>query len=389
MILAHRIALDPTVKQRIAFAKACGVARKAWNWGLNEWNKQYEAGEKPTALKIKKKWNAIKEAEYPWVYESPKDANQQPFTNLGTAFQRFFKKLGNRPDFKRKGEHDSFYVSNDKMSVEGSVVTLPVIGKVRMTEALRFEGKVMSATISRTANRWFISIAVETEVAKFKPNKKAVGTDLGIKTALVLSDGTTYAAPNPLRNRLKKLRRLSKAHSRKKKGSNNRKKSAARLAVFHSRVANIRRDWTHKVTSDVVRKNHTIAIEDLNVQGMTRNHRLARAINDVGFYEIRRQLEYKSKMRGRDLRVIHRFMPTSKTCSNCGCKKEVLSLSERVFHCIDCGFKLDRDLNAARNILAAGLAASACGPEGSGFACKRKTKPAGVKQELPVRSRTK
>jgi putative transposase len=131
-----------------------------------------------------------------------------------------------------------------------------------------------------------------------------------------------------------------------------------------------------------VRKNHTIAIEDLNVKGMTANHRLSRAINDVGFYEIRRQLEYKSKMRGRDLRVIGRFLPSSKTCSNCGCKKDVLALSERVFQCTDCGFSLDRDLNAARNILAAGLAATACGPEGSGSVRKSRTKPAGMKQEL-------
>jgi len=383
VILAHRIALDPTVEQRIAFARACGVARKAWNWGLNEWNRAYEAGEKTNANEIKKKWNKIKFVEFPWVRESPKDANQQPFANLSTAFQRFFKKKANHPDFKHKGEHDSFYVSNDKFKVDGLIVRLPVIGNVRMTEPLRLEGRITSGTISREAGRWFLSITVEMP-DDIKPRSASgeVGIDLGVNTALMLSDGQAFQSPKPLTRYLRKLRRCSRSHSRKQKGSNNQKKSALRLARLHARIKNIRRDWTHKVTTKVCRENQTICLEDLNVKGMMANHCSARGISDISFHEIRRQFEYKAPMYGSKVVIINRWLPTSKACSNCGCKKDVLARKERTYTCDHCGFSLDRDLNAARNILAAGLAVSACGPESSGLARKSLTKLAGTKQEL-------
>jgi putative transposase len=397
VILAHRIQLDPTVEQSIALARAAGCARFAWNWALAEWDRQYKAGEKPTSAKIQSAWNQTKHTEFPWVGESPKDANIRPLINLGEAFTRFFKKQARRPRFKRKGVHDSFYVSNDKFSVDGLTVRLPVIGTVRMTESLRFENRIdeitvpvkdsdkteiklyrtiRSAVVSREADRWFISIQVDVgDVKRKRTANGRVGVDLGIKTALVTSDGQTFYAPKPLKAGIKRLRRLSRQHSRKKKGSNNRKKSQRRLARHHARIKRIRRDWTHKVTTKLCRENQTIVLEDLNVKGMTANHCLARAINDVGFGEIRRQLEYKAPMFGSTVEVVSRWEPTSKTCSKCGCKKDVLALSERVFHCDHCGLSLDRDLNAAKNILAAGLAASACGPEGSGRARKLATKP--------------
>ena len=377
MILSHRIALDPTVEQSIALSRACGVARFTWNWALDAWNKAYEAGEKTSANGLKLAWNKIKHDLFPWVVESCKDANQQPFSNLNTAFQRFFKKQAGRPSFKKKGQHDSFYVSNDKFAVYEGVVRLPVIGKVRMTENLRFEGKITAGTVSREAGRWFISVQVEGGFQKQRTADGTVGIDLGLKTALVLSDGTIFEAPKPLKAGLKKLRRLSRQHSRKQKGSQNRKKSQRRLARHHARIKAIRRDWAHKVTTSSCRENQTIVLEGLNVKGMTANHCLARAINDVGFSEIRRQFEYKAPMYGSKVVVINRWLPTSKACSNCGCKKDVLALSERVYHCDHCGFEIDRDLNAAKNILAAGLAASACGPEGSGPGTRKssRTKP--------------
>lgn len=375
MILAHRIALDPAVEQSIALARAAGCSRFTWNWALAEWDRQYQAGEKPTALKLKLLWNRIKHDEFPWIGESPKDANQQPFTNLGKAFKRFFAKKARRPRFKRKGKHDSFYVSNDKFSVDGLTVKLPVIGELRMAEALRFEGKIMAGTVSREADKWFISIQVDVgDYHKDRSADGVIGIDLGLKTALVTSDGQTFEAPKPLKRGLRKLKRLSRQHSRKQKGSNNRKKSQRRLAKHHARIKAIRRDWTHKVTTKLCRENQTIALEDLNVKGMTQNRCLARAINDVGFAEIRRQLEYKAEIYGSKVVVISRWEPTSKTCSNCGCKKDVIALSERVFTCTHCGFSLDRDLNAARNILAAGLAATACGPKSAGSVRKGGTK---------------
>lgn len=381
MILAHRIALDPTIEQQIALARACGVARFTWNWALNAWNKKYQAGEKTKANDLKLEWNKVKHELYPWVGESPKDANQRPFANLHKAFQRFFQKKSKYPTFKRKGQHDSFYVSNDKFKVVGLNVQLPVIGPVRLRETLRFKGKIISGTVSREADRWFISIQVDTKINPLAKNTKQIGIDLGVKTAVVCSDGKTFDSPKPIKGNLKLLRRRSRQHARKKKGSNNRKKAQRQLARLHVRIKNIRRDWTHKITTKLIRENQTICLEDLNVKGMLANRNLSRAISDVGFFELRRQLEYKAKLYGREIRFVGRLFPSSKTCSNCGHKKDVLALSERVFACENCGFEIERDLNAAKNICTAGLAGSnVCGPEGSGLG-STKTKPCRVETE--------
>jgi putative transposase len=379
MILAHHIALDPTVEQSIALSRACGCARFTWNWALAEWGRRYEAGEKPTANRLKAIWNKTKRAEFPWIKDSPKDANQQPFTDLGKAFNRFFSHKARYPRFKRKGVHDSFYVSNDKFRLHGKCVRLPVIGELRLREALRYEGRIVAGVVSREAHRWFISIQVDVGAPRRQRRADGdVGVDLGIKTALVTSDGQTFEAPKPLKRHLRRLRRASKAHARKVRGSNNRKKAGRRLARMHARIKAIRRDWTHKVTTRLCRENQTIVLEDLNVKGMLANHCLARAISDVGFREIRRQLEYKAPIYGARVIVIDRWAPTSKTCSGCGHRKDRLGLAERVFRCAKCGAEIDRDLNASINILAAGLAVSACGSEGSGSGCEPGTKPCGV-----------
>lgn len=375
MILGHRITLCPTTVQVDALRRACGVARFTYNWALDQWNKKYAAGEKTSGTALKLMWNKCKHVQFPWVKESPKDANQRPFANLDRAFHRFFKKISGRPVFKSKGKHDSFYVSNDQFLVCGNIVRLPVIGEILMCENLRLAGRIMSGTVSREAGRWFLSIQVDVgDLKKSRTSSNEVGVDLGVKTALALSDGQTFTAPKPLKAGLRKLRRLSKSHSRKQKGSNNRKKSQRRLARYHARIKNIRRDWTHKVTTKICRENQTICLEDLNVKGMTSNRKLARAINDVGFYEIRRQLEYKAPVYGSRVIVINRWLPTSKTCSQCAAKKDSMPLAERIFHCGECGLRIDRDLNAARNILAAGLAVSACGPESSGSCREAGTK---------------
>jgi putative transposase len=380
MILAHKIALDPTVRQRIALAKACGVARFTWNWALAEWDKQYKAGKKTSPNILKKRWNRIKKKKFPWVYESPKDANQQPFANLGDAFHRFFSKTSGHPVFKKKGGRDSFYASNDKFAIKGKRIRLPVVGEVRMREALRFNGKTMSATVSRQANRWFVSISVDVgDVKKERNGNDEVGIDLGLKHALVCSNGQVFDAPKPLKKNLKRLQRKSRQHSRKQKGSNNRKKSQRRLARLHARIQRIRYDWQHKVTTKIARENQTVCLEDLNVKGMMANRRLSRALSDVGFAEIRRQLEYKTNMHGGKVIVIDRWFPSSKKCSRCGAVKDSIALNERVFHCDRCGFEIDRDLNAARNICTVGLTGTyACGPEGAGDRREATAKPCRV-----------
>ena len=361
MILSHRIQLQPRNRHIAAFTRACGTARYTWNWALDRWKIEYEAGNKPTANKLKRQWNAEKPA---WVYESPKDANQQVFSFLGKAFSRFFKKQSRYPKFKKKGQRDSFYISNDKFSVDGRYVKLPKIGRVKMTEGLRFSGKILSATISREVDRWFISFQVETEVVPQR-GSEVLGVDLGVKDAVVLSDSTKLTGPKPLKKALRTLKKRQRKHSRRVKGSNNRRRSAICLARLHRRIKNRRKDFLHKVTSNIVSRAKTVVIEDLNVRGMLKNHHLARAISDIGFYEFRRQLEYKCQMNNVNLVLADRWFPSTKLCRHCGCLIE-MPLSERIYRC-DCGHVEDRDINAAQNLRTLGLRGTyACGQKGSG-----------------------
>ena len=349
---SHRIALDPTDEQRQQFVRAAGCARFVWNWALAEWKRQYKAGGKPTANALKRQFNAMKRDAFPWLYESPKDANLQPFNHLNKAFQRFFKKLAKYPTFKKKGKcRDSFYVSNDKFRLDGQRVRLPRIGWVSMREGLRFDGKILSATVTRTADRWFLSVQVETELFPSPSETQAdvVGVDLGIKHLAVLSDGRTFDNPKPLRKALRKLRRLNKSLHRKVKGSVNRRRAAARVARLHARIANVRQDALHKLTTTLVRNYRHMVIEDLNVKGMMRNRKLSRAIADVGFGELRRQLAYKAEAEETLVTVADRWFPSSKTCSGCGAVKD-MPLSQREYVCEVCGMVEDRDLNAALNL---------------------------------------
>lgn len=208
--------------------------------------------------------------------------------------------------------------------------------------------------------------------------------DLGVSALATLSTGETITSPKPHKALLDRLRRLSRNLSRKQKGSRNRQKAKAKLARLHARIANIRADALHKLTSDLTSRFHTIGIENLNVRGMMRNRHLARSIADMGFSEFRRQLEYKAAMRGGQVVVADRWFPSSKTCSACGSVQEAMPLSVRQWICPDCGACHDRDVNAAINLknMAASSAVSACGEEGSGRARKSAVKPASTKQEI-------
>lgn len=350
---AHKIALQPTAKQERQFRRAAGVARFTWNWALAEWNRQYKAGKKPTALGLKKHFNASKGEQFPWVYDSPRDANAQPFASLGKAFARFFNKKARRPRFKKKGKcRDAFYVANDKFRVDGKAITLPRIGKVKMREALRFAGKVTGATVSRTAGRWFVAISVEVDlpVVSCENQARTVGVDLGVRRLATISDGTTVGGPKPLRWALKRLTRLNRGLHRKVAGSSNRAKAAMRLARCHARVANVRRDALHKLTTGLVRAYGRIVIEDLNVKGMVRNRRLARAVSDMGLGEFRRQLAYKIEPSLTQVMVADRWFASSKLCRQCDALNDRLMLQDRTFVCSGCGHREDRDLNAACNL---------------------------------------
>ena len=367
--LAHQIRLVPTPSQEEYFRKACGTARFAWNWALSEWKQRYEAGEKVDGLKLKKEFNARKAVEFPWTYEVSKYASQQPFLHLQAAFRRFFEKQARYPRFKRKGVHDSFYIGGDQIEVSGKRIRIPRLGWVRMREEVRFRGKVVSVTVRRIADRWFVSVHVELEEAPARCESQAsVGVDLGVNRLATLSTGVTFEGPKPLRRQLKRLRRWSRRLSRRQKGSNNREKARQKLARFHYRIRCIRQNSVHKLTSYLTENFAVIAIEDLNVQGMLRNRRLARAVADMGFHEFRRQLDYKTRMRGNHLEVVDRWFASSKTCSDCGLVKEAFSLGERRFRCERCSFESDRDLNAALNLFrtVSSTGSQACGEGGSG-----------------------
>jgi putative transposase len=378
MILAHKIQLDPTVKQEQMLRCTAGCARFTWNWALSEAEAHYkETGKTVNFNELKKRWNKEKPE---WMLESPKDANQQPFTNLRQAYGRFFNKTAKRPKFKSKHKSkDSFYLSNDKFSVDDLKVRIPKIGRVRLTEALRLEGKIMSATVSRTADRWFISISVDTTTTPSR-GEEVIGIDLGLKHFATLYTGEVIDAPKPLKKSLERLQRKSRQHSRKQKGSRNRAKSAMRLARLHMRVANQRKDFLHKTTSALVARAKLLVIEDLSVRGMQKLW--GRAVGDLGLYEFRRQMEYKCGMGDCGLMEADRWYPSSQLCHVCGGRQK-LTLSTRVYACSDCGSTTDRDYNAARNLYSAGLARiNACGHEGSDYQHTLVVKPSWLNQEL-------
>ena len=378
VIRGHIIRLDPTNKQATHFSKACGVARLAYNWALAEWQKQYEADKnyrdecqakgitidenrlnKPSQGKLRKQLNSIKREQFPFMLEVTKCSPQLAIMQLGDAFKRFFKGESKHPQFRKKGVNDRFSLSNDQFKLKSKNnkphIQIPNLGLVRMTEHLRYNGKILSAKVFTKGSKWFVSIAVELDDTQ-KPlpkTGKSVGLDLGITDLATLSDGTKIQAPKPLKNKLKKLQRLSKSLSRKQKDSNNREKAKTKLSRLHDKISCIRKDFTHKLTTQLVKSYDMICIENLNVKGMVKNRKLARSIHDLGFYEFKRQLIYKANQWGKTIKELDRFYPSSKTCSNCGfiMAKENLTLAVRHWICPSCHANHDRDINASINIL--------------------------------------
>lgn len=352
MILSHKIRIYPNPEQEQFLKKSCGVARFAYNWGLAEWQNQYKNGEKPNHFNLKKQFNSVKKQEFPFVCEVSKCCAERAFTNLGRAYKNFFGRRAKYPRFKKKGVNDSFGLNNLNFHVEGNLIKLAKIEPMRMAEPLRFDGKIMSGTVSRVADKWYISIAVEIQSDLALPKTgKFVGADLGVKDIAITSDGYKFANPRWIQKSEKKLKRLNRELARRKRESKRRERTRLRLARQHDRVANQRKDWLHKITTYLVRRYDVIALEDLNVRGMVKNHNLAKAITNVSFGEFNRQIEYKAQMYGKQIYRVDRFFPSSKTCSVCGCIQEKMPLNVREWTCPDCGAHHDRDINAATNLL--------------------------------------
>jgi putative transposase len=382
-VQAYRFALDPSAAQERALRSHAGAARFAWNWGLAKCQERYDAeGRWYSGVDLHKLWNAQKKADpaLAWWAQNSKCAYHEAFRDLDRSLRDFTasrkgERKGRRlgfPRFKKRGKcRDSFRFSTGVMRCAGSTVTLPRLGAVRTHESTRKlarrlgngTARILSATVSRTAQRWFVSFTVEVDRTAPDVHARpgsAIGIDLGVKTLLTGVDDrgnvVTVDGPRALRSALRALRRASRAHSRTARGSANRRRRAARLARIHARVASVRADALHKATTGLARRYETVVAEDLNVAGMTRSHRLARAIADQGFGQARRMLGYKTTWHGGQLIIASRWFPSSKTCSGCGTVKTKLALSERTYTCPHCGLTLDRDINAAANLLT--LAAS-------------------------------
>jgi len=362
---SHVIRLHATPEQEVYFRKACVVKRHAFNWALARWKEALAEGERVKMNDLKAEYNQIKGEHFPWCYEVTKCAPEQAFADLGQAFANYWrmKEKGTQPKLKhprkdgeeagfphfksKKRDKLSFYLANDKFSVDEHTLHVPKLGDVNMTEELRFAGKIMSATISYRAGWWFVSIAVEVEHETPTHPGGTVGIDLGLKTLATLSDGTVVENQKHYRRGLGRIQGLSKGLSRKVEGSQNWRKQSRKLAKAHYRVACQRQDTLHKMTTRVARTYALIGLEDLHTKGMLANHSLAQAVSDASFFEVKRQLLYKSEQYGGSVQLVDRWFPSSKTCHACGWVKEDLTLADRAWTCEQCGTVHDRDLNAA------------------------------------------
>lgn len=357
MLLGFKTELKINNFQRQILAQHAGVARHAWNWGhslclaILDFN-QNNPDDKikfPTAIDLHKWLVALVKPDNLWYYESSKCAPQYALKHLADAWKDCFSKKKKRPKFKKKGRNDSFTLDGS-IRVDHFKIQVPQIGCLKTYERLPQGIIPKSVTISRQAERWFISFRIETEIKETIKKVEIVGIDLGVKSLATLSTGEVFEGTKSYRKLEKKLAKLQRIVSRRELKSNNWYKAQQKVARLHKRIADIRKDTLHKLTTDLTKNHSRICLEDLKVSGMMANHKLAKSIADMGFREFRRQLDYKCQLYGSELLVVDRWFPSSKTCSNCGAIKESLSLGERVYQCDSCSFVCDRDLNASLNL---------------------------------------
>jgi putative transposase len=365
MLKAFKYQIYPNQEQKVLLTKHFGCARWMYNWGLAEKLKAYEKKEKLSCFDVINRVTLLKESqEFSWLNEINSQCLQMAARNLDNAFQRFFREKKGFPKFKSKklDRHSFQCPQHVKVNFGIGQIKLPKFKEgIKAKFHRTFEGKIKTVTISQVpSGKYFASILVDNgeELPKLQKISEdtTIGIDTGIKTFLTLSNGKTFENNKFLKKSLKKLKGLNRAHSRKKKDSKNRNKSRVKLAKQYEKVTNQRNNYIHQVTAKIVNDNqvNTICIEDLNVKGIMKNRKLARAMSDVAigrFYEV---LKYKCEWKGINLIKIGRFEPSSKTCSSCGEINHGLTLADRHWNCV-CGTKHDRDLNAAINIKKFGL----------------------------------
>ena len=354
ILLGIKTKLDLNVTQKVLMSKHAGIRRFTFNWGLATWQELYKSRCKFNYRTLRAFFNKYLKAEYTWIKEKGicQKVTEFAFEDLNAAFGRFFRKQANYPSFKKKGKNDSFTINcgGKPMPFGGRSIKLPTIGWVKLYENLP-HGTTSKVTISRIADHWYISFTYNQKKPENIQSKiDAVGIDLGIKTLATLSSGVVFDNAQYLRSNLKQLARLQKQLARKEQVSSNRNKLKTKLQRMYRRIAFLRKDLLHKITHYLCKNHSRIVIEDLNVSGMLSNSKLALSISDCGFYEFKRQLEYKAKKFDCKLIIADRWFASSKICSTCGHKHETLTLKDRVYECSSCGLKIDRDLNAALNL---------------------------------------
>ena len=358
MIRAHKIRIYPTREQEVQLYKTAGTSRYVYNWALDQWKSMYDAfdkglsSERPTPFGLCHRWTK----ERPdWALETNNGSQKRAIMDVGTAFQNLWKGHASYPKFHKKGRKDSFYVDNTHAYIEGSRISLPKIGKVRLAEPLRYQGKIMSYVVSTYAGEWFVSVQVETNVdarPRCEAPQSSVGIDVGLSHIAVASDGTVLDMPKSLKRLDAHLKALQRKLSKKAKRSRNRSKALRRKQKVQRRIDNIRKDAVHKFTHTITKNHGIVVTEDLNIEGMkqTGQKSLRRSLAHSLMGEVIRQVSYKAQRHV----MVDRFFPSSKRCSNCGFVKTNLELSERTYKCEACGLVIDRDYNASLNLMQAG-----------------------------------
>ena len=355
---AFKYRIYPNKSQKVLLSKTFGCIRVIWNANVESFN-SYDKDSNPKPKIIIKSDLII---DKPWLNEISAAAIQQKIRDFQEITNQFFsktrkKKIG-RPSFKKKSGNQSYRLPNQKFSLKDNKIRLEKIGwvKISIDRNIPDNSKMLSCTISMNCcGQYFVSILVDVVIPNKGKTGKSVGIDLGLKSFATLSDGVVIDNIKFFREKQSEIAKIQRHLSRKSKGSNRHRKNKIKIARLYNKIANRRNNFLHNVTTSLVNNYDVICIEDLNVSGMLSNHKLAKAISDTSFSMFRSMLEYKCNWYGKELVVIDRFYPSSKTCSKCGWKKEDLTLSDRVFKCENCSIEIDRDLNAAINIQRVGV----------------------------------
>ena len=364
---AYRFRFYPSPEQASTLARTFGCARFAYNHMLrlrtDAWmQRQERVGYHATSAAL----TALKkQPEYVWLNEVSSVPVQQALRHLQTAYGHFFAKRARYPQFKRKDGKQSAEYTSSAFRWDGSTLKLAKMVEplnIRWSRQIPKAAKVTTVTVSKdTAGRYFVSLLCDDAVAAKPEASGKVGIDLGLTHFAILSTGEKVAAPNTFRKNQAKLARLQRRLAKKAKGSNRRRKAKLKVAKLHAKVADSRKDFLHKLSTRLINENQVIAVESLSVSNMQKNRCLSKSIADAGWSDFVRQLEYKAHWYGRELVGIDKWYPSSKRCSDCGYTMPKMPLNVRQWTCTECGECHDRDVNAARNVLAAGLAVSARG----------------------------